>query len=83
MPRSPRTHLLLKKQKLLKEIAYLQECVKLKEEELESVSDIIRIRGPYLSQPYKTTNNSHGRAISNRNATNAYYTESVKSLEEA
>jgi len=40
--------LTLRRQKIQREIKELQEQLRLKEEELEDVEEIIRIKGPYV-----------------------------------
>lgn len=47
MPRSPRTQLTLRREKILRNIRVVQQTMRWLEEELEEVTDLIRDRGSY------------------------------------
>jgi len=75
MPRAPRTQLLLKREKIQKEIKYLKECIAVKEGELEEVMDIINKKGPFLREPYYGPTKRNGRVREYRNANAAMSSE--------
>jgi hypothetical protein len=70
MPRSPRTKLTLRRERLLKQIAYLQLCLEEKQGELESTDDVIRTRGMFTRPTYFTITDSYGRAKTQPNSAN-------------
>lgn len=47
MPRSPRTKLTMRRERLLKQIKMLELQLRLLREDLEETSEIIRVKGPF------------------------------------
>jgi hypothetical protein len=45
-----KTHMVLRRERILKRIEMLKEMIQVSEEELEELEDVIRIKGPYKPQ---------------------------------